>query len=449
MGAVRPSSQSTGTSVPLPHPAEIISMLQDSRRRSLELVADLTDDQMRTPLLPIINPPIWEIGHVAWFQEKWALRHLRGEPPILSHADSLWDSGAIPHDTRWDLPLPAGAETLRYAQEVLDRVIDKLPPQEVTEKEAYFHWLVVMHEDMHGEAFTYTRQTLGFPAPVLSTTASQAACSPASSGDALGDVFIPGGEFLLGATPGEVFVFDNEKWAHPVKVRPFAIARAPVTNGQFAEFVNDGGYRRPEFWSEEGLAWLKKEGAEHPLYWTRDSGGWLHRHFDKVRPLAPAHPIIHVDWYEAEAYCRWAGRRLPTEAEWEMAASAESGGDGRAESKRRYPWGEESPTPERAQLDAANIGCVPVGALEAGDSAFGCRQMIGNVWEWTATTFQPYPGFVVDPYKEYSQPWFTGEYKVLRGGCWATRGRLIRNTWRNFYMKDRRDVFGGFRTCAL
>lgn len=430
-------------------------MLQDARWRSLELVADLTDDQLRAPLLPIINPPIWEIGHVAWFQEKWALRHLRGEPPILSHADSLWDSAAIPHDTRWDLPLPSGAETLRYAQGVLERVIEKLSPREVTEKEAYFHWLVVMHEDMHGEAFTYTRQTLGFPPPVLSPAASPAPPVSPPRGDASGDVSLPGGEFLLGATPGEVFVFDNERWAHPVSVPPFAIARTPVTNGQFAEFVNDGGYRRPELWSQEGLAWLQKEGAEHPLYWVRNTGGWprqgrgwLHRHFDRVQPLAPDHPIIHVNWYEAEAYCRWAGRRLPTEAEWEMAASAAPAGRGNADSKRRYPWGEEPPTSERAHLDAASIGCIPVGAREAGDSAFGCRQMIGNVWEWTATTFQPYPGFVVDPYKEYSQPWFTGEYKVLRGGCWATRARLIRNTWRNFYTKDRRDVFGGFRTCA-
>ena len=411
-------------------------------------MADLTDEQLRTPLLPIINPPIWEIGHVAWFQEKWVLRHLRGEPPILSQADSLWDSAAVPHDSRWDLPLPSRAETLRYAQQVLARVIEKLPAHEVTENEAYFHWLVVMHEDMHGEACTYTRQTLGLAAPRLSGSGRQADGSVAPGGDCSGDVFIPGGHFLFGAKPGETFVFDNEKWAHPVYVSPFAIARTPVTNGQFADFVNDGGYRRHEFWSEAGLAWLKKEGAEHPLYWFSDSGGWRQRHFDRIVPLAKDLPVIHINWYEAEAYCRWAGRRLPTEAEWETAAAAEPASAGIADSRRRYPWGDDAPTPERAHLDAASVGCIPVGAREAGDSAFGCRQMIGNVWEWTVTDFHPYPGFVVDPYKEYSQPWFTSAYKVLRGGCWATRSRLIRNTWRNFYTKDRQDVFAGFRSCA-
>jgi iron(II)-dependent oxidoreductase len=311
-----------------------------------------------------------------------------------------------------------------------------------------------MHEDMHGEAFTYTRQTLGWPAPKL-TGASEAV--PKADGDVAGDVEIPGGRFLLGARPGETFVFDNEKWAHEVEVKPFALARAPVTNGQFAEFVDDGGYRRSELWSEEGKRWLEKEKAQHPVYWLREESGWQVRHFDKILPLPKDLPIVHLNWYEADAYCRWAKRRLPTEAEWELAA-------GGAE-KRRYAWGDEPPTPERAQLDSTHIGVVPVGAHSAGDSPGGCRQMMGNVWEWTASPFVPYPGFEPDPYKEYSQPWFaqpsgeqrwwdsqpwfTGPYMVLRGGCWATRSRLIRTTWRNFYTKDRRDVCAGFRTGAL
>lgn len=422
-------------------------MLIDARRRTLDLVADLTDEQLKVPLLPIINPLLWELGHVAWFQEKWVLRYLRGEPLIFPQADALWDSAAVAHNTRWSLPLPSRADTLRYARDVLDRVIDRLPANELTEKEAYFHWLVIMHEDMHGEAFTYTRQTLGYAAPTLSGAGSGKGVA-VPNGAVSGDGFIPGGDFFLGAAPGEVFVFDNEKWAHRVFVPSFTIAHTPVTNSQFAEFVDDSGYRRADWWSEEGRAWLEKEGAKHPFYWVPDSGGWLHRHFDQIVPLPKDHPIIHVNWYEAEAYCRWAGHRLPTEAEWEMVAVAEPAGTGISKVRRHYPWGEEPPTLQRAQLNAASSGCIPVGALAAGDSAFGCRQMIGNVWEWTASDFRPYPGFVVDPYKEYSQPWFTGEYKVLRGGCWATRSRLIRNTWRNFYTKDRRDVFAGFRTCA-
>ncbi len=417
-------------------------MLTDARRRTLDLVSDLTDEQMKVPLLDIINPPAWEMGHVAWFQERWALRHLRGEPPIRSWGDSVWDSAAVPHDDRWQPP--SRAETLEYMREALDRVLDRLSPGEATDEEAYFHWLAVMHEDMHGEAFTYTRQTLGYAAPPPIGPSSARPAAPPPSRPAA-DIPNRGGAFLLGASPGEKLVFDNEKWAHPVEVKPFAIACFPVTNGQFAEFVNDGGYHRGEFWGDEGWSWRERARAGHPVYWVPDSGGrWLRRHYDQIVPLGDDLPIIHVNWYEAEAYCRWAGRRLPTEAEWEMAASSSA-----SPAKRRFPWGDEPPAAERAHLDAASIGCVPVGAHPAGASACGCQDLIGNVWEWTSTDFLPYPGFVVDPYKEYSEPWFGRERKVLRGGCWATRSRLIRNTWRNFYPKDRRDVFGGFRTCAV
>jgi iron(II)-dependent oxidoreductase len=421
--------------------SELISMLTDARRRTLELQADLSDEQMRVPQLPIINPIVWELGHVAWFQEKWVLRHLRGEPPVRPDADALWDSAAVAHDDRWQLPLPARAQTLAHLQETLDRAIARLPVGDVPDEAAYFYWLAVMHEDMHGEAFTYTRQTLGYAAPGPAVAAEP----PAPATPVSGDVFIPGGEFLLGAAPGVTFVFDNEKWAHPVQVAPFSIARTPVTNGEFAAFVDDEGYQRHDLWSEEGWAWRQHAGAEHPLYWSREGGRWFRRHYDRTVPLGANLPVIHVNWYEAEAYCHWAGRRLPTEAEWEMAASREPA----STRKRAYPWGDRSPSPQRGFLDARSVGCGPAAAFPQSDSAFGCRQMLGNVWEWTASDFRPYPGFVIDPYKEYSEPWFTPAYKVLRGGCWATRSRLIRNTWRNFYTKDRRDIFGGFRTCLL
>jgi iron(II)-dependent oxidoreductase len=251
--------------------------------------------------------------------------------------------------------------------------------------------------------------------------------------------------FELGATPDEPFVFDNEKWAHPVEVRPFAIARAPVTQAEFVAFVEDGGYRQARLWSGQGWRWREEAGALHPVYWRREGAGrWLRRDFDRWVPLEGRRPMLHVNWYEADAYCRWAGRRLPRESEWEFAAA---GGD-LARAKRRFPWGAAFPTHRHAHLDWRTMGCLDVDALPEGESAFGCRQMIGNVWEWTADDFLPYPGFIADPYKEYSAPWF-GSHKVLRGGCWATRSRLIRNTWRNFYRPDRRDVWAGFRTCAL
>src|SRR5262249_39571233 len=223
---------------------------------------------------------------------------------------------------------------------------------------------------------------------------------------------------------------------------------------EFAEFVDDGGYHRREWWTDEGWRWRERVNAEQPVY-LRSAGekGGERPVFDPRGPPEPHLPVIHVNWDESEAYCRWAKRRLPTEAEWEMAARYEPAPDrpGSGAHDRRYPWGDEAPTPERANLDWRALtfgGCAPVNAFPAGDSALGVRQMIGNVWEWTATDFFPYPGFEPGPYKEYSAPWF-GDHKVLRGGCWATRSRLIRNNYRNFYKPDRRDVWVGLRTCGL
>jgi iron(II)-dependent oxidoreductase len=332
-------------------------------------------------------------------------------------------------------------------QAVLDRVIERLGSINLDEEERYFHLLVLFHEDMHGEAITYTRQTLAYPPPRIELVSSETAAI-VGGGPLQGDVEIPAGTFLLGATPDELFVFDNEKWAHPVEVHPFKIARAAVSNAEFLEFVEDGGYDQQGLWSEAGWEWQETESAKHPVYWQRDSAGlWWHRCYDQLVSLEPYHPVIHINWYEADAYCRWAGRRLPTELEWEVAASATLDGGELGREKRNFPWGNEPPTADRANLDSRALGLIDADALPAGDSAFGCRQMIGNVWEWTSTDFGPYPGFVVDPYKEYSEPWF-GDHKVLRGGGWATRSRLIRNSWRNFYTPDRRDVFAGFRTCA-
>jgi gamma-glutamyl hercynylcysteine S-oxide synthase len=328
---------------------------------------------------------------------------------------------------------------------VLDRVRGHLEQDGPDPERDYLAQYAVFHEDMHTEAFTYTRQTLGYPAPAIGR-----ARDPAWDAGLLpGDVQIPGGEFRLGAEPGDGFVFDNEKWAHPVEVQPFRIARTAVSNADFAAFVEDGGYRRETLWDPEGWAWRGACGLEHPVYWRRGAEDWEQRRFDRWEPLTPNAAIIHVNWYEARAWCRWAERRLPTELEWEVAAAGEPTADGTtlAPTKRRYPWGDAPPDPTRANLDGGALGTIDVGALPAGDSAFGCRQMIGNAWEWTDTVFGPYPGFTPDMYADYSQPLF-GETRVLRGGGWATRSRLIRNTWRNYYGPDRNDVFAGFRTCA-
>ena len=423
--------------------AELAAWVRDSRIRSLSLLADLSDEQWLGPRLAIVNPPLWEIGHVAWFQEHWVLRGIGGARPLRPNADALYDSSAVPHSLRWDLPLPSRRETLAYAEAVHDRVLEKLARGEPGPALRYFVQLAVFHEDMHGEAFWYTRQTHGYPPPPCGAPAR----SPQSALTAPpGDAHVAGGNFELGARPDEPFVFDNEKWAHATPLEPFAIARAPVTQGEFAAFVDDAGYQRRDLWCDAGWRWREAVGALAPVYWRQSAGGRFERRsFERWLPLEPDLPMLHVCWYEAQAYCRWAGRRLPTEAEWEAVASGHPIPPGTR--TRRHPWGDEAPRPAHAALDGRLAGPAPIGAFPAGDSATGCRQLSGGVWEWTASDFAPYPEFTPDPYRDYSQPWFH-THKVLRGGCFATRARLLRNTWRNFYPPDRRDVWAGFRTCA-
>jgi len=429
-------------------PAAITESLREARRRTISLVDDLNDKQMMGPRLEIVNPLLWEIGHVAWFQEYWILRHLNRQPSILEKGDALYDSAKVAHETRWNIPLLSRMSVQSYMQKVLERVIDLYgAAKEYDDDAAYFLSLALLHEDMHDEAFTYTRQTLGYPQPSFDGAVRQS--TERFDAEKLGDALIPGGRFLRGSMSNHHFVFDNEMDAHEVEIEPFAISRTAVTNSEFAAFVDEGGYQRKEFWSDAGCRWRESSDARHPVYWQRQGNQWLRRNFDELVALEDHLPVLHVNWYEADAFCRWAKRRLPTEAEWEMAASAEPNtAGGISQRKRRFPWGDDPPTPERANLDWRTMGCTDVRALREGDSAFGCRQMIGNVWEWTASDFNPYPGFVPGAYKEYSAPWF-GDHKVLRGGCWTTRSRLIHNAYRNFYKPDRGDVWAGFRTCAL
>ena len=431
--------------------ATLEAYIRDAHSRTRELIDDLTDEQLMGPRLRIVNPMRWEIGHVAWFHEHFILQRVYGEMPLLADGHALYDSIAIHHDTRWDLPLPSRSETLAYMQRVHDRLLERLQPGIASAVDSYLYQFTSFHEDMHDEAFTWTRQTLAYPRPQFSAASDPGPPTDADAGELPGDVSVPGGEFLAGAPGDAPFVFDNEKWSHPVEARPFRIARAPVTNAEFAEFVDDGGYTRCEHWTDAGWRWRESVQAQHPVYWKRDGeGGWLVRQFDETLPLAPHRPVIHVNWYEASAWCRWAGRRLPREREWEAAALGEpaAGEAFLAETKRRYPWGGEAADSARANLDGRSLGCVDVAALPDGDSAFGCRQMLGNVWEWCADAFCPYPGFTPDAYKEYSQTLF-GHTRVLRGGAWMTRSRMVTGLYRNFFGPDRRDVFAGFRTCAM
>ncbi len=431
--------------------AHLDALMRAAHARTLALVQGLDGDQLIGPKLPIVNPPVWEIGHAAWFHEKFILRNGNGAPSFLANGDDLYDSIAIDHETRWDLPLVSLEGILEYMEQVLDAVLGRLAGRDMASpEESYLYQLTTFHEDMHTEAYTWTRQTLAYAKPDFAV-AREGPGDDAGAGALAGDAEVPGGAYTLGTTEDAPFWFDNEKWAHEVTLQPFRIARAPITNAEFAAFVDDDGYARSALWDGDGWKWRQEAGAEHPIYWVADGpGAWGMRRFAEVLPLPLHEPVIHVNWFEADAFCRWAGRRLPGEAEWEAAALGEAapGGAALAPGKRRFPWGDAAPDRDRANLDGGAMGCIDVAARPLGDSAFGCRQMIGNVWAWMGDTFDAYPGFSPDAYKEYSEPLF-GTTKVLRGGCWVTRGRMITGAYRNYFGADRRDVFAGFRTCAV
>jgi len=379
--------------------AEIAAALVDAREYTLAVYAHLDAAQEHFPRRREVNPPRWEIGHIGWFQEFWCRRYRPDDPtgartpPRLPEADRWWDSRHVPHDVRWDLPLPDWDRIHAFLAATLEDALACLP--EVPDR--YFHELALYHEDMHGEALLMTLQTLALPAPPWWRAPAVAVASAASV-----DVAFDGGPCTIGSSSMDArsrFVFDNEQWSHEVPLAPFAIASRPVTQGEFAAFVEEGGYVRDAFWPTAARAWRDRAGRTLPAYWRRETGGFESRGFDAWQPIDPHAPMCHVCAYEAEAWCAWAGRRLPTEAEWERAA-------------------------------LAGVLAVP------------CR-----VWEWTATAFGPYPGFAPGPYAEYSAPWF-GDHRVMRGGSWATRARLVHPRFRNFYTPDRHDTFVGFRTCA-
>ncbi|MCU0937779.1 MAG: SUMF1/EgtB/PvdO family nonheme iron enzyme [Burkholderiaceae bacterium] len=385
--------------------------LLDAHRTTLALIDDLDDAQWQVPQLPIVNLPRWEFGHIGWFMELWCLRRGdRSRPSLLADADRWYDSSAVAHATRWQLDLPSRAATRAYVDAVLERTLAQLFTEEASGAALYPYRLALAHEDMHGEAFVLLRQILAYPPPVRPdlTTAPRRSNAMAriARGDeaSASDVRVDGGRFMQGVPAGRGFRFDNEGEPFELEVAPFAIATQRVSNGQFAAFIDDGGYQDARWWDAAGRAWRDAAQASHPGAWRAGDGGWEERRFDHWQPLDPAAPVRHVNAFEAEAWCRWAGRRLPTESEWEFAAV------------------HGHIAPFAAATDA--------------------------VWEWTSTPFAPYPGFVPGPYRDYSQPWFD-THRVLRGASVATPSRLRHARFRNFYTPERRDMLAGFRTCPL
>jgi iron(II)-dependent oxidoreductase len=431
--------QTTGLASPIGGLYEgdgLAAALEDARRRSLGIYAHLDLAQIDIPCIAIVNPPLWELAHIAWFQEYWCLRHRPGAAPgpsMLEGADALFNSSTVAHDSRWQLPYPPANVLRDYMDDTLEATLEALARAPAGER--YFFQLALLHEDMHGEALLMTLQTLGLPAPHL------AAEEPARARvEAARDIAFAGGEFMLGTPRHErAFVFDNEKWAHRVRVDAFAMASLPVLQGDFIAFTEDGGYGRRELWTGDGWAWREAQARQAPRDWKREGGGWSARRFDRRVSVDASAPMVHASLHEAQAWCRWAKRRLPTEAEWECAARNGGADD-------RFPWG-DAPMAEGEALDYRRSG-PSCAAREPAPARSGLRLLLGGVWEWTSSPFAPYPGFRPDPYRDYSEPWFHSHY-VLRGGSFATRSRLVHNRFRNFYLPGRDDVFAGFRTCAV
>ncbi len=414
--------------------------LTDARRRTEELLAPIDDARLMAQHDPLMSPLVWDYGHIGVFEELWLVQRLSGAQPSSEERMRLYDAFENPRRIRGQLPLMSRAEALAYRDVVRGRALDILEETEFDEndpllREAFVYPMIVQHEHQHCETILQTLQLMrGGYLPLLPSP-------PAGRPIALDMVHVPAGRYAIGTD--QHAPYDNEHPRFGLELPDFSIDRFPVTNAQFLQFIEDGGYARRELWSAAGQTWLRESGATAPKHWRYESGGWLTDRFGHVLPVAPDEPVIHVCFHEAEAYARWAGKRLPTEFEWEVAACW----DPKAGQPRIYPWGDAEPTASHANLDQHAYGPAAVGSYPDGASAFGCEQTVGDVWEWTSSDFLPYPGFVAFPYPEYSEVFFGPEYKVLRGASWAARPSVARATFRNWDYPIRRQIFAGFR-CA-
>ncbi|OEZ48702.1 iron(II)-dependent oxidoreductase EgtB [Janthinobacterium sp. MP5059B] len=383
---------------------QLAQSLQAARQDTLSLfdcyVTAGLDVVAGLPRHPRLTPPLWQLAHIAWFAEWFILREAASSHPadaiynsLLTRGDDLFDANMVEHRARWKLELPSPGAVKTYCHEVLDRVLDKLSREANVDSALAPYRLALAHEDLCGEEMLAGLQWMGLEAP------ESLAASPALPPGA-GEIAFPGGTIELGSPRGAGFAFDNESPPYSCYVAPFSIDACAVSNAQFADFVADGGYQNRQFWSAAGSAWLMQQERSSPLYWLREATQWRTMRFGQRTTLPPNEAVRHINLYEAQAYCAWAGRRLATEAEWEYAALS---------GHPRFHW--------------------------------------GQVWEWTATPFEPYPGFAVDAWREYSAPYFM-QHQVLRGAAFATPPRLHSARMRAFHAPERGDIFAGLRTCA-
>ena len=433
----------------------IAAELDRVRRRSNGLTIEALDEnELLAQHSPLMSPLVWDLAHVGNHEEQWLLRTAGGREALRPDIDGLYDAFENPRADRVTLPLLRPREAREYNERVRREVLDTLegadlsvrpavpgqagPPERSLLEAGFVFHMVIQHEHMHDETMLATHQLRRGAPALLEEAPTPGPVDPPEDHE----VSVPAGPFTLG-TDDDPWAYDNERPAHVIDLPAYRIDTTPVSNAAYQEFIADGGYRRPDLWSRAGWEWRSARDAVAPAFWSLEEGRWTRRRFGRREDVPPNEPVQHVSFHEAEAYARWAGKRLPTEAEWEKAARY----DPTTGRSHRFPWGDAEPEPRHANLGQRRLGPSPVGAHPDGASPLGVRQLIGDVWEWTSTTFHGYPGFRAFPYREYSEVFFDDGYKVLRGGSWATHPTAVRSTFRNWDHPIRRQIFSGFR-CA-
>lgn len=414
--------------------------LARARQRTLRLV-DFDDAELCRQYDPLMSPLVWDLAHIGQQEELWLLRGGDARRPgmLPPAVEGLYDAFEHSRASRVDLPLLSPGRARSYCQTVRSAVLDALdalPDDSAGAQAAFVYAMVASHENQHDETMLQALN-LRSGAPLLPATSVLPSGGPGLAGTS---VLVPAGPFVLGVdAASEPYSLDNERPAHVVELPAFRIGRVPVTNGEWRQFVDDGGYHESRWWSDRGWEYRLRAGLTAPQFWAAD--GRTRTRFGHVEDIPADEPVQHVTYFEAEAYAAWAGARLPTELEWEKACAW----DPAAEARRRYPWGSQPPSPALANLGGTALRPAPVGAFPAGASAYGAEQMLGDVWEWTASPLRPWPGFVPMIYERYSQPFFDGDYRVLRGGSWAVESAILRPSFRNWDHPYRRQIFSGLR----
>jgi len=411
----------------------VVRDLERARSRTLALT-DLDEPTLIAQHDPLMSPLVWDLAHVGQQEELWLLR--AGDPSrpgmLPPDVDSLYDAFKHRRADRPALPLLPPVEARAYNLEVRGRVLDLI--ERTPADDLFTAGMVVQHEEQHDETMLATLQLRQGPPVLLARRVL-----PAGRTVDQARVLVPGGPFTLGVDAvAEPFSLDNERPAHTVDIGPFWIGTVPVSNRQWQEFIDDAGYDRRELWSGRGWAHRTDAGLDRPLFWTKEG---TRRRFGVEEDVPPGEPVQHICYFEAEAFARWSGARLPTEVEWEKACAW----DPATRTRRAWPWGSEPPADDRVNLGGLGLRPAPVGAFPAGASACGAEQLIGDVWEWTSSDFAPWPGFTPMIYRAYSEPFFGGDYKVLRGGSWAVAKSTIRPSFRNWDHPVRRQIFTGVR----